>query len=60
MNPPGTVAHGPIKGIEGQKKGESHDAARMTPDPRHRKGLGMYIPGRADGRSVPVRGFSAK
>lgn len=60
MNTPGTVAHGPIKGIGGQKKDESHDAAQMALDPSHRKGLGWYIAGRAEGKLVPVRGFSAK
>lgn len=51
MSPLGTAVHGPLKGIGGQTKGERHQAVQMVPDPRHRKGLGMYIAGRTDGRS---------
>lgn len=61
VTPLGTVRHGPVKGIGGQKKGESHQAAQMVPDPSHRKGLGMYKAGRTDGRlSGPCEGILSK
>lgn len=61
VNPPGTVVHGPIKGIGGQKKDESHDTAQMAPDPSHSQGLEMYIASRADKRlSGPCEGILSK